>query len=67
MIYEPINEENKQQWIDWLTSQQGVLDNKPNDSNRNEINETPDGDIQIAKDLVGNLLALLTNKSVTIN
>lgn len=67
MVYEPIKEESKQQWIDWLTSQQDVLNGKQEIKEQNEIFETPDGDIATGKDLVGNLLALLTNKTITIN
>lgn len=67
MTYEPITEEKKPDWINWLRSQVDVLNNRPNDTAENKFFETPDGDVQIAKDLVGNLLALLTNKPVTIN
>lgn len=66
MTYEPISEEKKQQWVDWLNSQVSVLNGKTEDKN-NRIFETPDGDVATGKDLVGNLLALLTNKPVTIN
>lgn len=67
MTYEPINEQDKQKWIDWLQSQVSVLSGKPEDKGANPVFETPDGDIATGKDLVGNLLALLTNKTVTIN
>lgn len=67
MEYSPINEESKQQWIDWLTSQQNVLNGKQEAKEQNQIFETPEGDIATGKDLVGNFLALLTNKTITIN
>lgn len=67
MVYQPIKETDKQKWIDWLTSQQTVLNGKSEDKEQNQIFETPDGDVATGKDLVGNLLALLTNQSVTIN
>lgn len=67
MDYEPISEEKKQQWIDWLTSQQNVLNGKKEVKEQNQIFETPDGDVATGKDLVGNFLALLTNTKITIN
>jgi hypothetical protein len=67
MEYTPINDESKQQWIDWLTSQQSVLNGKQEVKEQNQIFETPEGDIATGKDLVGNFLALLTNKTITIN
>lgn len=67
MEYTPITEEKKQSWIDWLTSQQNVLDGKKEVKEENAIFETPDGDVATAKDLVGNLLALLTNSTIKIN
>ena len=67
MEYTPINDESKQQWIDWLTSQQNVLNGKQEVKEQNQIFETPDGGIATGKDLVGNFLALLTNKTITIN
>jgi len=67
MEYTPINDESKQQWIDWLTSQQNILNGKQEVKEQNQIFETPDGDIATGKDLVGNFLALLTNKTITIN
>ena len=65
MTYEPIKEADKQKWIDWLNNQVSILANKPETSG-NQVFETPDGDVATGKDLVGNLLALLTNKTVTI-
>jgi hypothetical protein len=67
MNYEPIKEQDKQKWIDWLQSQVTVLNGKPEVKGNNVVFETPDGDVATGKDLVGNLLALLTNKTVTIN
>ena len=67
MTYEPIQEKDKQQWIMWLNSQVEVLNGKNENKEDNQIFETGDGDIATGKDLVGNLLALLTNKPITIN
>lgn len=66
MTYTPIKEEDKPKWIDWLKSQQSVLNGKQENTSDNKIFETPDGDIATSKDLVGNLLALLTGSTVTI-
>lgn len=67
MTYEPIKDEDKQKWIDWLQSQVTVLSGKPEAKGNNVVFETPDGDVATGKDLVGNLLALLSNKPITIN
>ena len=67
MTYEPITEKTKQEWIEWLNSQVNVLNGKAVDNSDNRIFETGDGDIATGKDLVGNLLALLTNKPITID
>lgn len=66
MTYEPITQEKKQQWIDWLNSQKQVLNGKP-ETKDNSIFATPEGDVATGKDLVGNFLALLTNQTVQIN
>lgn len=66
MKYTPIEEADKEKWIDWLTSQQNVLNSKREDPDYNKIFETPDGDVAVGKDLVGNLLALLTNQTIEI-
>ena len=65
MEYTPITEENKQEWVEWLTSQQKVLDGREETSS-DEIFKTPEGDIATAKDLVGNFLAYLTNQTQEI-
>lgn len=67
MTYDPINEENKQQWVDWLNSVKNSLEGKPENKTENSVFETPDGDVATGKDVVGNLLALLTNEQITIN
>ena len=66
MEYMPISEEKKPEWIKWLESQVSVLSGKQENRADNRVFETPDGDVATGKDLVGNLLALLTNKNVTI-
>ena len=67
MVYTPITEEKKADWIKWLESQQSVLDGKEENKSQNGIFETPDGDVATGKDLVGNLLALLSQSTVTIH
>lgn len=66
MTYKPIDDSNKQQWIDWLNSQVQVLNGQP-ETKENQIFSTPEGDVATAKDLVGNMLALITGSDVTIN
>lgn len=66
MTYQPITEKDKQQWITWLNSQVQVLNGKE-DRFSDAIFETGGGDVTTGKDLVGNLLALLTGKPVTID
>ena len=53
MIYEPIKANEKRRWLDWLRSQANILDGKTEFTEKNEIFETPEGDIATAKDLVG--------------
>lgn len=67
MTYRPINDQSKQQWIDWLNNSVKTLDGKAENKSDNAILQTPDGDVANMKDLVGNLLATLTNQTVTIN
>lgn len=67
MVYEPINEKTKSQWIDWLENQKSILDGKQELKNENSVFETPDGDVATGKDLVGNLLAILKNETIKIN
>ena len=66
VVYNPITEKDKQQWIEFLLLQISILDGRPEDPKNSEIFKTPEGDIATAKDLVGNLLALLTEKPITI-
>lgn len=67
MTYEPITADKKETWVEWLNNQVEILSGKAEAKGSNTIFETPDGDVATGKDLVGNLLALLTNQSVTIN
>lgn len=67
MEYQPITEDKKQTWINWLKTQQIVLNGKPENKSENQIFETPDGDIATGKDLVGNLLATLSNQTIKID
>ena len=66
MTYEPLNEEQKQQWIDWLQSMKERLEKMPTNANQHAIFDTPDGDVATAQDIVCNFLATLTNKTVSI-
>lgn len=66
MEYKPITDDQKQNWINWLNSQVTALSNKREDGAGNKVFETPEGDVATGKDLVGNLLALLTGKTVII-
>lgn len=66
MNYEPITEKTKNAWVQWLESQVAVLNGKA-EGGQNYIFETPEGDVSTGKDLVGNLLATLTGKTITIN
>lgn len=65
MIYQPIKEDKKQEWINWLKGQVEILSGKPEDS-VNRIFSTPEGDVATGKDLVGNLLATLSGETVEI-
>lgn len=67
MEFQPITEENKQQWIDWLEEQREFLDNRVQDEVTRDVLGTEEGDLKNMKDMVGVLLATLTNKPVTIN
>jgi len=67
MTYEPITDESKQSWIDWLDNQAAILKGKSELKSQNQIFETPEGDVATAKDLVGNLLATLTGNPITID
>jgi Uri superfamily endonuclease len=67
MTYESLNLDNeKKNWfIDWLKKEAEILDGKY-ESTDNLVFETPDGDVIAAKDVVGYLLATLTNETVNI-
>ena len=67
MTYESLNLDNdkKEFFINWLKTEAKILDGKY-ESSDNKIFETPDGDVVNAKDLVGYLLATLTDETVNI-
>lgn len=67
MVYAPMTEMEKQEWISWLKSQQNVLNGKPETPGQSQIFETPEGDVATGKDLVGKFLATLSNNEITIN
>lgn len=66
MTYEPITEEKKEEFIAWLEEHAAHLNGKKQCPVQREIFQTEEGDIATSKDLVGNLLATLSNKPVTI-
>ena len=59
-------QDEKLQWTNWLENQIFLLQQKEENPNENGLFETPDGDVATAKDLVGTLLATLTNTKITI-
>jgi hypothetical protein len=65
MTYEPVTDDKKEQWIEFLSRAAGVLDEKF-ESDEDKIFKTVEGDVATCKDLVGNFLATLTGKPVTI-
>jgi hypothetical protein len=67
MIYQPIKENEKRQWLDKLWFWASVLDGKTEFTAQNEIFEIPEGDISAAKDIVGKFLATLSGKPVKID
>lgn len=66
MTYEPLTEREKQQWVSWLNEAIPQLESLQ-ETNDNFIFSTEEGDVATAKDLVGTLLAVLTNQTITIN
>lgn len=67
MDYPPITDQKKLDWISWLQDVKDQLNGREENKNDNSIFGTPEGDIATAKDLIGNLLATLSNKTITIN
>lgn len=65
MTYEPINEGNKQQWIEFLKNVKADLEGKP-ETKTNNIFSTNEGDTATAKDIAGAFLATLLNEKVEI-
>jgi hypothetical protein len=66
MIYLPLTEEKRQQWITFLEEQKHYIDGRMETPDSNVFG-TPEGDIATGKDLIGTLLAVLTNQTITIN
>lgn len=66
MDYEIIDEESKQQWIDWLEEKKKDLDGKKQENVTRDLLNTEEGDLALMKDVVGIALAALTGKKVTI-
>lgn len=64
--YKPIDQFNKESWETWLREVRDVLESKPN-TGTNSLFETPDDDMIVAKDLVGTLLATITESVQIIN
>lgn len=67
MDYPPITDQKKLDWITWLQDQRDRLNGMQENKNDDSIFATPEGDVATAKDLIGNLLAILSNKTITIN
>lgn len=67
MVFNPITEENKEQWIAWLEEQREFLDGLEQEEITRDIFNTEEGDLRNVKDMVGNFLATLKNQVVTIN
>lgn len=69
MKYQPITDEmQKKQFIDWLTNMANDLDGRPEvKADKNVFPNSENGDIATCKDMVGNFLATLSGKDVTIN
>lgn len=66
MEYNPLDQKQKEEWINWLEHQCSLLQQKEENPTKNGLFETPDGDVATAKDIVGTLLATLKNESITI-
>lgn len=67
-IYQPIPEDKKQDWINWLEEQASFLSTIQNDGEPSrEILQTEKGDLQEYKDIVGTFLATLKNNVTTID
>lgn len=67
MIYNPVEiQDKKEEWIKFLKELVPILDDRSEDKNDNGLLNGPNGDVADVKDLVGNFLALLTNKIVEI-
>lgn len=67
-IYQPISEEQKPEWIDWLQGVANDLNGLQEDGEpKREILQTEAGDLFEVKKLVGLLLANLSGQVVTID
>lgn len=69
MTYYPLDNQKAQEWIDFANQLADNLNGRYEDgffAGHNLFN-MPDSDIALAKDLVGTLLAVLTNQVVTID
>lgn len=67
MNYQPIGEDRKQDFIDWVKNLSMDLEGQPEDpSVKNIFPGSENGDIATIKDLVGNFLATLTNNQIEI-
>lgn len=66
MTYEPITEEKREQWINWLEEKADDLNGTKQEIPSRDIFDTEEGDLETCKDLVGNLLATLKQQPITI-
>lgn len=69
MEYQPIKtEEKKQEWIEFLKNLKGDINGREEDKNVKTLAPRYEyGDVALVKDLAGNLLATLTDETVTID
>lgn len=67
MEYKPITEKNKGEFIEWIRNLSNDIKDKLEDTNtKNIFPNSEAGDMATVKDLIGNLLATLEGKPVTI-
>jgi len=66
MYYEPITDETKDQWIQWLQEQVKELNGKKQQTITRELLGTEEGDLANMKDMVGITLATLLQQKVQI-
>lgn len=66
MVLTPVNDNTRDQWIAFLEEHFNALLNMPVDSTQNGLFLTKEGDVHTAREIVGTMLATLTNQEITI-